>query len=1246
MDFSTAMAPVQEHLKDLHLHTDLVVDGDARAIIVAPASGRYDESATVIQSAILAATGVEVRILPDDGPAGDLPLAQNAIVLGNRSTNRLIGALYDRYYTLLDLRYPGPGGHVLRSLHNPFGNGCNALLVGGSDDAGIATAATVLSECIGAAAEGQDLRLGWLMEIRLGDGVEIPEHLEDFEIWEASAGYGSVGYFGWNSLSKRMAMYYMTGDAHHAREFLRLAFPDAQARDEIAAIDGERVENKDDPLGGSYHYNAHMMILYWDLIEESPVFTDAERLRITNAFARQFFHAEDRAWRGQIHANAVAGREDAYDVPPPHVGSRHGQWSAVCLYCLGRYFDRDYPAPLWRHCKLAAAWHFAPLHEHAWVGGENDNLFWYNTGIAPIVAWLLLTGDREPLRNGMLARLLTGLDVLISGRTPDWALSSAALGFLHKTAHLTGDGRYLEYRRRTGIDVHAGPLRLGQSFWPGPDLEPAQPLALVGHWTVQPLPEPMWRTRTSGVDLAPSFLYASYRNAADDTGDFVLIKGMNGASRNPFHTFVVLELRLSGSTVLAGYLNQVFTRDAGRVADAVSMDAALLSSAVVGPAATAVAEVPVAGVATWRRTLVHRTSRYTLFHDRLDFPEASDCAEVEMSWQSEADWEALPQGGLQAVGHEIHTSRVWSSSEVAGGTARLVWRGPVAAGERQHLFSLLTTTAPQPVGCDAIDDTSALLYLPEPALAVAGAHAGHGIDADLAVIAGDHLHGMGVRHVEFGELRLQSEHPMHVDWDLDGGVLDIEVSQAGWLRLGRQKPGGTPRLDGAPLAVDDDGTLQLDPGRHVFDGLRLDDDVRSAIVEGLAAVASSVSVAPVLGAGVGDGVSLPLEGVAALPVTFRAEVGAAIVDLILAETGAGARLCAATDDAVHVLSARGEPLVVLPTDGPVRVLHWWPETGLLLVGCADEQVIAFDLDSGERQWVFRSEMDPAVLRAAKTYWFKSQPGHEGVHGLHSGLFLDGANQAFVGSACTLEILDPDGNLAHRVPVFWGPGSRFALIDGDDGRPELLIAREPTDSHALAIVDQDLSATRRVFDAVPGGHTDIRGWACMSRRHLCYTDLDGHGEKRVVSEINGTWNRLTVWNRQGEALHSVNLGPGGAIPARNITGFGVLGRDGDVRTLVSCLAGGYVLAFDPCCRPLWSRHLAAAPTLLEADDTHVWIGLYNGSVVAFDGQGEAVGQATVVGSPTRAVPMGGGLVVATQSGELACIRATGDPSGSN
>ena len=353
---------------------------------------------------------------------------------------------------MLDLRYPGKNGYVVRTLHNPFGDGHNVLFVGGSDLPGVNTATDVLvKELTKTTGRGRDFVVGRLARIRLGEGLDPPDDVRAMETWEASKGYGSIGYFGWNSLSKLMAMYYMTGQEAHAREFIRLAFPDEQAQREISEIDGERIEIKTDPLAGPYHYNAHMMILFWDLIEESPVFSDEERLRVTNGFARQLNHRKNEG---------IYGRTS----PPRAVGSRHGQWSAISLYCLGRYFQKDYPHPIWEHCEQSARLHFRPLHDHKWINGESDNLFWFNTGIAPIFTYLALTGDREPLKNGVVSDLLRDQEMLISGRQPDWALNSASLGFLHKAAYFTQDGRYLSYRDRTGVNTTA--FRLGQSFWP------------------------------------------------------------------------------------------------------------------------------------------------------------------------------------------------------------------------------------------------------------------------------------------------------------------------------------------------------------------------------------------------------------------------------------------------------------------------------------------------------------------------------------------------------------------------------------------------------------------------------------------------------------------------------------------------------------------------------------------------------------------------------------------------------------
>ncbi len=355
--------PQYDRLKDLCLETRLVTGGRANALIVTPASGRYDRQAEAIAAAIERITGVKLPVIRDDDSAAAVPITGNLICLGNRSTNATIEELYNRFYTLLDLRYPGPGGYEVRTLHNPFGDGHNVVFVGGSDDAGVAEAARILVEHLAAAGgrEGE-LTVGYLADIKLGEGISVPHDINALEIWEASKGYGSVGYFGWCSISKRLAAYYMTGDEFHAREFLRLAFPDAQALKEIAEIDGERIENKEDPLAGFYHYNAHMAILFWDLVEESPFFDDQTRLKVTNAFARQLNHRKN---------------EGVYSLtqPAPAVGSRHGQYSAISLFCLGRYFNTYYPDPIWEQCVRGAWNHFASLGEYAWVSGEADNLF-------------------------------------------------------------------------------------------------------------------------------------------------------------------------------------------------------------------------------------------------------------------------------------------------------------------------------------------------------------------------------------------------------------------------------------------------------------------------------------------------------------------------------------------------------------------------------------------------------------------------------------------------------------------------------------------------------------------------------------------------------------------------------------------------------------------------------------------------------------------------------------------------------
>ncbi len=1224
--------PQYTELKNLHLNVALVNDGKPNVAIVAPASGVYQAAAAAIQQAIETRTGVTAPIVSDDSPEAAVPITSNLIVLGNRSTNKTINALYDLYYCLVDLKYPGPEGYVVRSVHNPFGDGNSVVIVGASDDAGVREGARALTGILSEAPSASgELSIGWTMTTKLGKGMKPPTDIKHFETWEASRGYGSVGYFGWTSISKRMAMYYMTGDEFSAKEVVRLSFPDEQALKDIEEIDGERIENKQDPLAGFYHYNAHMAILFWDLIEESPVFTDEERLKVTNAFARQLNHRKN---------------EGVYGLTRPRgaVSSRHGQWSAISLYCLGRYFDKHYPNPVWAQCVRGGELAFHSLHEHAWVAGESDNLFWYNTGIAPVFTYMALTGDRKPLENGVLDELLRGQEALISGRVPDGALNSASMGFLNKAAYITGDGRWITYRERTGVDTNL--FRLGQSFWPDETIEPVLPDDLVGKWSIHSLPRTAWGARRSGLPYEQSFYFGSYRSSPDGTGDYILLDGFNGASRNPYHTFDILELRLAGRTVLQGYHNQVLTSADGMVEPAVAMNAALLHADVVGPTATAVGEVPNAAFCNWRRTLSQRTGRYVLVVDDLTFRADSQNMKAKTTWQvTGGAWDQARQAvRIPAAGIELRSCDV---QEVRGrGVVTMSWNGAVEKGKHRIVFYLIAQAAsesPNSLACNRVADNAAAIALPEAALAVVGEYGK--TSGELVVLAEDHLYGHSLSSAGIENRFVMSDAPVDIDWDFAGGVANIAVAKQTTLML-TLTAADKLQVDGEPAEAQHANgicSIQLAEGRHVLTGAS---PAEEAHVGTLAALKRLLVEGQKLRAEALTSAGQQADPVAPeLPVVMTAQVGGKVTDMITVPAAGGTQIAVAEGNNVHLLTPEGKIARVLETDGNVRVLRWWDEHNLLLAGCVDEKVIAFDA-SGQRKWVFTSEMDPAVYQAAKTYWFKSAPGHEGIHGLYTGAFDDGRSRCFVGSACTLEILDENGRLVKRTPVFWGPGRMFLLVAGRENSRNLLISRWPNGNDHLAVVSsRTMAVAGRGYSGVPGGHSYVGGWTAQNRTGLLFEDLDGDGKREVVSVANGTWNRVTVYSEEGKPLHNAQFGPGARnTPRAQMRDMDVADLNGDgKKEIVVGISEGLVVALAGECQKVWSTRLPSPPVSLRCvvpsgeQIPLVVAGCDDGTVAALDQQGTLIRLGKVAGRPmhieTLQTVAGSLAVLATDKGEV-------------
>jgi len=228
----------------------------------------------------------------------------------------------------------------------------------------------------------------------------------------------------------------------------------------------------------------------------------------------------------------------------------------------------------------------------------------------------------------------------------------------------------------------------------------------------------------------------------------------------------------------------------------------------------------------------------------------------------------------------------------------------------------------------------------------------------------------------------------------------------------------------------------------------------------------------------------------------------------------------------------------------------------------------------------------------------------------------------VGSACTLEILDEAGKLVHRMPLLWGKNSTFAVVDAPGGTKHLLAARKYNGTNHVSVVSsQTRKLVARSFIAVPPGHTYMPGWSSMNRHHLFYEDLDGDGTREVISEINGTWNRVVVWSADGRPKYAANFGPGPRIPQITMRDIDVCDLDGDgTREIVAATSYEMVVALDAKCSKLWAVRLPSAANVLAcvrpkgAKHACVVLGCDDGHVRVLDAGGRLIRRGGVAGRP--------------------------------
>ena len=281
-------------LKAMCLSTPLESD---RTIIAAPA-----EFLTLARN-IAAAISEKLEIIDSASVGEEILRERNVILVGNSLRNAGAYELYRQRYTFVDGYLPGRGRYCVHTAHNPYATGSNAIIVAGGDDAGTARASEKFISIIRSLDHDQKS----LPRINETDS----DHRPFFEFSGDVSNAANIG--------QPMAAYFFTND----REQGEIAKAALYARMEDIYADYN---------GHDFFFRGKIMLLFWDLIEEGDVFTDDDRLAITNMLLTLTRHAsqEHHGW----HCYQPCEKD--------RLMQNHATHAALTFFWGARYFKKYY----------------------------------------------------------------------------------------------------------------------------------------------------------------------------------------------------------------------------------------------------------------------------------------------------------------------------------------------------------------------------------------------------------------------------------------------------------------------------------------------------------------------------------------------------------------------------------------------------------------------------------------------------------------------------------------------------------------------------------------------------------------------------------------------------------------------------------------------------------------------------------------------------------------------------------------
>ncbi|MFP3903347.1 MAG: FG-GAP-like repeat-containing protein, partial [Armatimonadota bacterium] len=511
----------------IYRQTPLVTDGNAAALVLVPRLEQYQQTAQDFVEAFEEKTGVALPTKSEPEATEEDLAEQTCIVFGNLASGPVALRLYGRRLIYSDSYYPGPGGHELRTVHDPWGEGSNVVFMGGSDPQGPRQAAAALISRI---EPGDNIALpvtiDWHSERTNFNGLsdeQIAQRTQDIHDY-LRAFKGAYQYKSACGRPGSVARaYYLSGDPSYARAYEALV-------EELASYYEEK--EPDPPT-----FTLASIVAGLDQIEECPEFSDDARLKAAE-WLRQIVEDSFHYWelRGPV------SREEAGIIEPTW---NHETHPAVGVAYAVEYFDAHFnmePVQWWRdvitNLFTGQETAYKPLEDSA-------NYQWitlYHT-----MEWALITGDMDLFTTDTL-RKTAELAIACHDNFGDeatfgdaWMPFGSNARMIFKGASLYyGDPRYEWMLNRLEQDRGHYP---GGMYWSGPMQAPVDQVGLSTF-----ILDPAVHEKQSAGKVAQEVALdkAVFRSGFDPQDDYLMLDGMSAGIHGHYDANAIIRFTDNG----------------------------------------------------------------------------------------------------------------------------------------------------------------------------------------------------------------------------------------------------------------------------------------------------------------------------------------------------------------------------------------------------------------------------------------------------------------------------------------------------------------------------------------------------------------------------------------------------------------------------------------------------------------------------------------------------------------------------